>query len=169
MRCTAVAKSPSPGVTPLAPDTISRTESFVDMQPSESSRSKVVRVASRSARSALTTSTTASVVRKASIVARPGASIPAPFAIPPTDHPPPTATACLLTLSVVLMASAAAAPPSSLNSDTADPTPDSSASLSLRRPIRPVEQTTTSPAATSSRSAALSAVAWVCWKPVWPV
>ncbi len=48
-----------------------------------------------------------------SIVARPGASMPAPLIMPPTVTPASlTATACLATVSVVRIASAAAAPPS---------------------------------------------------------
>lgn len=94
---------------PLAPDASSSTVSLVDMQPSESTRSKVVRVAARRAASSAGLSTSASVVRTTSMVARPGASMPAPLAIPPTVQPSPPATAVLCTVSVVLMAMAALA------------------------------------------------------------
>jgi hypothetical protein len=75
---------------PLA---ISSTVSLVDMQPSESMRSKVVRVAARRARSQSAGPITASVVITTSMVASAGASMPAPLAIPPTvkqaPRPPP--------------------------------------------------------------------------------
>ena len=73
------------GVTPLAPLAISSTVSLVDMQPSVSSRSKVAAVAFRSAASSWAGSRSASVVSTHSMVARPGASIPAPLAIPPME------------------------------------------------------------------------------------
>ena len=72
------------GVTPDAPLAISSTVSLVDMQPSVSSRSKVTAVAERSAASSWSGARSASVVSTHSMVARPGASIPAPLAIPPT-------------------------------------------------------------------------------------
>ena len=106
----ASVKSGSGGVIPLAPLAISVTVSLVDMQPSESSRSKLTRVAARSAGSRSAAGTTASVVRTTSIVASCGASMPAPLAIPPTDQPAPSTTACLLTESVVMIASAAPLP-----------------------------------------------------------
>ena len=67
---------------------------------------------SRRTASRVAGSATASVVRTTSIVARAGASIPAPLAIPPTVKPGPSATAVLGTESVVQIASAAADPPS---------------------------------------------------------
>ena len=67
---------------PLAPEAIKRTVSLVDVQPSESIRLKV-RCATRSKIScACAESTTASVVTTESMVARDGANIPAPLAIP---------------------------------------------------------------------------------------
>ncbi len=95
---------------PLAPLAMTVTVSLVDMQPSESSRSKLTRVAARSAVSRSAAGTTASVVMTTSIVASCGASMPAPLAIPPIDQPLPSTTACLLTESVVMIASAAACP-----------------------------------------------------------
>ncbi len=139
------------------------------MQPSESSRSKVTRVASRSALSTVDGSTTASVVSTTSIVASPGASIPAPFAIPPTDQPSPCTTTVFGRVSVVMMACAAAAPPSGDSASAAAPTPASSEAIGSRTPIRPVEHTATSPAPMSSSEATFSAVAWVSWKPPVPV
>ncbi len=147
----------------------SSTVSLVDMQPSESTRSKVVRQASRSKRSAVTGSTTASVVNTTSIVASAGASIAAPLAIPPTVTPPAARTTCLLTVSVVQIASAAAGPPVADAPATALVTPGSSRSMGSRIPISPVEQTATSPAPIPSRPAVCSAVRWVSAKPAGPV
>ena len=108
----------------------------------------------------------ASVVRTTSIVASPGASMPAPLAIPPTRKPPaPTATDCFGTESVVMIARAASSAPETASSGTAASTPASSRSIGSRSPIRPVEQTATSPADSSSAIATHSAVAWVSWKP----
>ena len=97
---------------PLAPLAITVTVSLVDMQPSESRRSKLTRVDARRAASSTSAGTTASVVITTSIVASAGASMPAPFAIPPMDQPAPSTTTCLETESVVMIASAAAVPPS---------------------------------------------------------
>ena len=68
---------------PAAPLASSSTVSLVDMQPSVSSRSNVTRVASRSALSSALAGRSASVVSTHSMVARPGASMPAPLAMPP--------------------------------------------------------------------------------------
>jgi hypothetical protein len=60
--------------------------------------------------------TLASVVKNASMVARFGAIMPAPLAIPPTWQPTPEAVkptaTCLGRVSVVMIARAASAPPS---------------------------------------------------------
>ncbi len=133
--------------------------SLVDMQPSESTRSKVVRVAARNASSRPGASTSASVVRTTSIVASPGASIPAPLAIPPTTQPPPSATAVLCTVSVVLIAIAAFSPPCADRPAAARPMPGRSLSIGSRTPISPVEATAISPAPQPRASAAFSAVA----------
>src|SRR5262249_38345516 len=77
------------GVTPDAPLAISRTVSLVDMQPSVSSRSKVTAVADRSAASSRAGGRAASVVGTHSMVARAGAVIPAPLAIPPVEDRSP--------------------------------------------------------------------------------
>ena len=74
------------------------------MQPSESSRSKLTRVAARSAASRSAAGTAASVVSTTSMVASCGASMPAPLAIPPIVQPAPSTTTCLGTLSVVMIA-----------------------------------------------------------------
>ena len=93
---TATSSASSPGSTPDAPEASSSTVSLVDMQPSESTRSNVVLVAGRSTASSRSAGTTASVVRTTSMVASPGASMPAPLAMPPTRKPPaPTASDCL--------------------------------------------------------------------------
>ena len=86
--------------------------SLVEVQPSESNLSKDSLVASRSARSASSPSIFASVVITQSIVARAGASIPAPLAIPPIFQPAAEETvASLGTVSVVIIARAASSPP----------------------------------------------------------
>ncbi len=148
------------------------------MQPSESTRSKVVRVAARRDASSTGASTSASVVRTTSMVARPGASMPAPLAIPPTVQPPWVTTLVLWTVSVVLIAMAAFSPPCGVSWATALSMPGRSLSMGSGRPIRPVEATATVPApcppvssypALLRESAAFSAVAWVSWKPWGPV
>ena len=76
-------KSASSGAAPEAPLASSSTVSLVDMQPSVSIRSNEVRVASRRAASRSAGGRSASVVTTHSMVARAGASIPAPLAMPP--------------------------------------------------------------------------------------
>ena len=143
---------------------------MVDMQPSESTRSKVCRVASRSALSRVAASRSASVVSTTSMVASPGASMPAPLAIPPTVQPSLVTTLVLCTVSVVLIAMAAFSPPCGESSAAARSMPGRSLSIGSRMPMSPVEATATSPAlCPSSTSATFSAVAWVSWKPLGPV
>jgi hypothetical protein len=113
--------------------------------------------------------TTASVVSTTSIVASWGASMPAPFAIPPTDQPLPSTRTCFDTESVVMIASAAACPPSRSSFPTAASTPARTCSRGFASPISPVEQTTTSIAPKPSRPATRSATAWVVWNPSAPV
>ena len=172
--CVSAAVKPAgSGTERLAPETSSVTVSDVDMQPSESTRSNVSDVAVRSAAAAVSASTTASVVITQSIVARPGASIPAPLAMPPMVHFPRSPSMCMCavlgTVSVVMIATAASGPPSGESASTATSTPASSVSMGSRSPIRPVEQTTTSPAEISSAAPTFSAVACVSWKPSGPV
>ncbi len=144
--------------------------SFVDMHPSESTRSKVIRVAARSARSSWSESSTASVVMTTSIVASPGASMPAPLAIPPTAQPASERrSASLGRVSVVMIASAAPSPESPASAVAACATPAVSFATSSCSPMRPVEHTRTSPAETPRASPTASAVACVVWKPREPV
>ncbi len=140
------------------------------MQPSVSTRSKLPRVASRSTASSVALSATASVVTTASIVARAGASIAAPFAIPPTLQPSPRATDVLATVSVVRIASAAAGPPSASSAGdgqrprraAAGPSAAARRSGRSSRPRRG-QRRCRAPAATAS------AVRWVSANPSGPV
>src|SRR4051794_15181855 len=157
------------GATPLAPFARARTVSLVDRQPSESTRSTLTPVAVTSAACRTSGSTSASVVRTTSIVARLGASMPAPLAIPPTVQPSRAWTVVFGTLSVVMIARAAAGPPSSDRSLTAAVTPAVSLSIGSRTPMSPVLATATSTAPRPSSAAACSAVAWVSPKPSGPV
>ena len=166
---TAASSSACVGVTPLAPEARSRTVSLVDMHPSESIRSKLTAVPSRRALSSAAGVATASVVRTTSIVARAGASIPAPLAIPETDQPSPVAVACLGTVSVVMIAVAAAGWPSPVRRSTASSTPTRRVSMGSSSPMRPVEQTATSPAERPRAAATCSAVRCVSRKPWEPV
>ena len=98
----------------------------------------------------------ASVVRTASIVAMAGASIAAPFAMPPTRVPSPAgAVACLVTVSVVSMAWLARRPAvsSAASAAAAAGMPASSAAMGSGMPMRPVEQTSTSVGAQPSAAA----------------
>ena len=139
------------------------------MAPSESSRSKLTRVAARSAASRSADPAAASVVSTTSMVASPGASMPAPLAIPPTVNPGPATTTVLGTLSVVMMARAAAGPPSRASASWAASTPAVILSIGSSSPMRPVEQTAMSSASTPSRAATWPAVARVSAKPAAPV
>ena len=168
-RVRASVRSSSEGVMPLAPLASTVTVSLVDMQPSESSRSKETRVAARRAVSRSAALAAASVVRTTSIVASWGASMPAPLAMPPTLQPAPSITTCLETESVVMIAAAASAPPSGSRPAYAASTPASTAARSFASPIRPVEQTTTSSAPMPRWPATCSATAWVVRNPSGPV
>ena len=143
--------------------------SLVDMAPSESSRSKVTKVAARSVASSEAESATASVVSTTSMVASAGASMPAPLAMPATVKPSRFTTTVFGTVSVVMIATDAAAPPSVDSSAVADCTPASSLSIGNRSPISPVEHTATESEAIPSSSAARSAVATVSAYPFGPV
>ena len=129
------------------------------------------------------------------MVARAGASMPAPLAMPPMVYskgaegvwgerfppriggglggvvPPGTTLrkAILTTVSVVRIASAANRPPARDTAATAASTPGSSLSMGSRSPISPVEQTAISPGESSMAWARCSAVACVSWKPGAPV
>ncbi len=158
------------GTTPDAPLARSVTWSLADMQPSESRRSNVTRVDSRRAASSAAESRSASVVITTSIVASPGASLPAPLAMPPTVHPSSEdRTDCFGFVSVVMMARAASSPPPSASATATRATPSSSFSSGSCSPMRPVLQTSTSPLETSSARPTASALACVTWKPGDPV
>ena len=105
------------------------------------------------------------------MVAKLGATMPAPLANPPTVQPARRTAACLGTVSVVSTAVAAASPASGVAAKEAAAlsTPDSSASNGNRSPINPVEHTATSAAPQSRMVATRSAVAWVSWNPLGPV
>ena len=139
------------------------------MQPSASARSKLVLVASRRASSRADGSREASVVSTTSIVASPGASIPAPLAMPPIVHPPSWWADCLITVSVVMIAVAAASPPVAASCTQARPIPEVTSVMGSRVPIRPVEQTATSPASIPSAAAVAPAMAWASVRPGCPV
>ena len=110
------------------------------------------------------------MVSTQSIVARAGASMAAPLAMPPIAYDGPRRHASLGTVSVVLMASAAAAPPPPLSADAAAfSTAGSSSSIGSRSPISPVEQTATWPAAAEIAPASRSAVSRVSSSPAGPV
>ena len=97
---------------PEAPLLITITVSLVDMQPSLSTRSKLSPAGLGQLITQPAGSTTASVVINTSMVARPGASMPAPLAMPPTDQPSSASWPAWPPMSVVMIASAAACPPS---------------------------------------------------------
>ena len=85
------------------------------------------------------------MVLTTSIVASAGASMPAPFAMPPIVQPfGDVWTASLATVSVVMIATAAEGPPAFDRSCAASSMPVRIASIGSRWPIRPVEQTATS-------------------------
>ena len=94
------------------------------------------------------------------MVARAGASMPAPLAIPPTVYPRARWNAILLTVSVVLIASAAVVPPLREASPSAASSPPSSRSIGSRSPIRPVEHTAISPADSPSVPSAAARARW---------
>ena len=155
---------------PDAPLASSITVSLVDMQPSESVRSKVNDVAVVRALASSSAATTASVVITTSMVARAGASMPAPFAMPPiAQWCGEWYSAVLGTVSVVMIASAAAGPPSSDRSWVASSMPASTLSMGSRTPISPVEQTATSVTSAPIASAVHSAICRASARPARPV
>src|SRR5262245_15950975 len=162
-------KPPGDGRAPAAPLASSSTVSLVDMQPSVSSRSKVIRVAACRAVLSSAASRSASVVTTHNMVASAGAIMPAPLAMPPLVEPSARWKAIVATVSVVLMASAAASPPTREASATAASAPASRRSIGRRSPISPVEQMAISPAESPSAVARRSALVWVSVKPSGPV
>ncbi len=103
------------------------------------------------------------------MVARPGASMPAPFAMPPTVQSPRVTEAVLWTESVVLIATAASSPPSGESSPPAAAMPAVTRSIGSRTPIRPVEHTATSCGSTSTAPAVRSAIRRASTAPACPV
>ena len=131
--------------------------SLVDVQPSTVMPLKESRTATRNRSAKAAGSTAASVVRKASMVAMSGASIPAPLAIPATRKVGFSTSTSFGPESVVRIPTAASC------AERADAERDATragmpgpGSMGRVMPIRPVEQTrmcctgTSSPAATSS-------------------
>ena len=115
--------------------------------------------------------TAASVVSTASIVAMFGASMAAPFAMPPTTKPSASMTTCLVLVSVVKMALAATAAQAGDDPRPAKRIGKAAAifSTSRRVPIVPVEQTRTFSGATASARAASSHVSSAASRPGAPV
>ena len=109
--------------------------------------------------------TTASVITTESIVANAGASIPAPLAIPATCTLPKVACAIFGTESVVIIACAHSCNESVFNKGAIFSSPATIFSIGSNSPMRPVEQTTTSPEETLSSSPTFSAVLCVSAKP----
>ena len=93
-----------------------------------------------------------------SIVANAGASMPAPFAIPANSAPLTEVVATLGTLSVVMIARDTSSSESGFRFVAIDSSPERIFGIGRSSPIRPVEQTTTSPAETPSSSPTFSAV-----------
>jgi hypothetical protein len=160
-------------VTPEAPEAMSSTVSLVDMQPSESMRSKVT---------AWPPAGRVEVVRD--VVAgddgiggdddehrRERRGEHAGALGHATDRPAVTRRRRGLGHGVGRHdgGRGGRGPPSTARASTAASTPGRRRSMGRRSPMRPVEQTTTSPAATPSTSATCSAVRWVSWKPGAPV
>ena len=117
-----------------------------------------VRSATRVNISCAFSGSTASVITTESIVAKAGASIPAPLAIPANSHPLTVAVATLGTLSVVIIARETSSRESDFNSDAIDSSPAKIFGIGRSSPIKPVEQITTSPDEIPSKSATFSAV-----------
>ena len=138
--------------------------SFVDVQPSESMRLKVRSVA-RWKISCAFPETIASVITTDNIVASAGANIPAPLAIPANCVPSTDAVEILGTESVVMIACALPCKPSSLKLIAIESSPEAILSIGRSSPIRPVEQTITSPDETLSNWPTCSAVLCVSAKP----
>ena len=133
-------------------------------------RSNETAVAPRSAASRSTGSTTASVVRTTSIVARAGASMPAPLAMPETDQPCPPCDRDLVHGVGRLDRDGRVLVPVRRRGRRRRRRPRRAIlSIGSSSPMRPVEQTTTSPAETPRTSATCSAVRCVSRKPWVPV
>jgi hypothetical protein len=92
------------------------------------------------------------------MVARAGASIPAPFAIPANSAPPTVVLATLGTVSVVMIARDISSSESVFKCVAIVSIPEMILSIGRSSPIRPVEQITISPDETPRSSPAFSAV-----------
>ena len=92
------------------------------------------------------------------MVANAGASIPAPLAIPANFAPFTLEVATFGTLSVVIIARDMSPSESVVRFAAMFSTPEIILSIGSNSPMRPVEQTTTSPAEISSNSPTRSAV-----------
>ena len=115
--------------------------SLVEVHPSESTRLKVRSHTSRKIASASRSSTTASVITTESIVAKDGASIPAPLAMPAKLDFPKLTRDVLGCESVVIIAEAQSKSESSLSFSRAFLMPLTTNSIGKCTPIIPVEQT----------------------------
>ncbi len=124
--------------------------SLVEVQPSTDMALKESRTAIRRRSASGPGSISASVVRKASMVAMSGASIPAPLAIPATAKVGCSTSTSLRPESVVRMAwaASAAAPSEPVRAATSRGMPDSMGSIGSGIPMSPVEQTRTCSAGT---------------------
>ncbi len=163
------------GAFPAFPLASRKSESFVDSSPSTTRRLKLFASASLSARRSMGTESAASVVMNPSIVAMLGSIMPEPLLIPPTVtvFPPTTVRthACLGRVSVVMTAFSAASPcaSSAPSSATAAFMPASSRSMGRRRPMTPVEATSTCRGEIPSSPAVASAESSASRKPSSPV
>ena len=117
-----------------------------------------MRSATRVKISCALTGSTASVIITESIVASAGASIPAPFAIPANCAPFTVVVATLGTLSVVIIACETSSNESPRRLDAIVSSPAMILGIGSSSPIRPVEQTTTSPEEIPRSSPTFSAV-----------
>ena len=153
----AASNSDSTSATPDAPLPIRSTVSLVDVQPSESMRLNV-RSATRANISCASPGRTASVITTDNIVARAGASIPAPFATPAKSTPLIDEAATFGTLSVVMIARETSSSDSNFSAVAIDSRPEMILGIGKSSPISPVEHTTTSPDEILRSSPTFSAV-----------
>ena len=100
----------------------------------------------------------ASVITTDNIVAKAGASMPAPFAIPANSEPLIDEVATLGTLSVVMIARETSSSDSIFSVVEIDSRPEMILGIGKSSPIRPVEHTTTSPDEILRSSPTFSAV-----------
>ena len=161
------------GSFPTCPFASASTVSFVLVQPSIDSSWNEASAAATNISCSASESTAASVVSAASMVAIEGASIAAPFAMPPTVTFVPSASstrsrASLRTVSVVRMASAARSPCAPSVSASSG-MPASMGAMGSGTPMRPVEHTSTSSGAHPRLSAVSSHIRRASRRPFSPV